>query len=939
MPSYRRDETGGPFYSRIKCFKCQKVGHAARNCVRLTHQEKLYDIDRIETGIKFRHYKFTDVTVTCPGLKCSLCKAIDLAAEKAKKLNLYVKNEETRNCGCIIPDPETVPVDEFKDLHLDKRFVDNIVNEKCCNFDAPTPIQRYALPIITEGYDVMGCAQTGTGKTAAYIIPMVKFIKDNGYSKKAVGRRTPQRPEVLILAPTRELATQIAKTTRKLTNDIKPSCAVCLVFGGNRDRREQQAEIRRGCNILIGTTGRVLQLIDDYAITLDNIKFFVLDEADKMLDMGFGPDIDIIIDERKTFITPKNRRQSLLFSATFRDDLRQVARKSLKDDHRLIQAGEIGSAQPDVEQKFEMVEDLDGDGEKVQRSAVQEQKLSQLKKLLFKLMLKGEETFREHRCWEDEPYDGRKHPNLKDFLLHVLGGCSDRKILIFVSTRIAAREISYSVSDYLYDQLTGRFSQRFGDLAQEDDNLIDNFGAIYMSGELAQHVREANLDLFKDGVYPIMVSTNVLARGIDIEGVTHVINFDLPQDLRNLPKFREHDEEISRDKTKKKPERNQFEEYIHRIGRTGRAGNTGIAITFFEQENDKNLAIPLVRMLSKANQLVPKWLEKIAEEQGRFESRDKDEGKSATHEKYKLVNDQKEKDEKLENILLAALLKGDKKFWSPKHQCGSPSLRNYLQHMLGKCSYMKIMIFVSSVEEANKLAENVTRYLVAELRRKFENDTEHQNDDKAIPTDHMPLCVHEGLSKDARTEIFKNFSDRLHPILICTNTVMRGMNMENITHIINYNLPRKVELLPRFQEPEREIKDQKKKNATAIESTSRQSIYRINPANTGNVQNVGEMIAFFQRNRDEHLAIPLEEMLYAENQKVPKWLAKIAEEQRGGKGGGAGPAGEPGPSGAGQPATRKPSSGKGRNTDQWNIDDGLCPDEIWGSDSIKSEES
>ena len=922
MPTYRRQEyRDGRYYSRITCFKCQGVGHAARNCTRITAKERLYDIDRIETGIKFKDYKFTDVKVTCPGLMCSLCKAKIEALEKIKKDGSYARNEEVMRCGCIKPVPETSPIDEFKDLHLDRQFVENIVDKECCNFEAPTPIQRYALPIITDGYDVMGCAQTGTGKTAAYIIPMVKFIKDNNFRKKPVNKGRPQRPEVLILAPTRELATQIAKTTRKLTNDIEPECGICLVFGGNRDRQKQKAEIRRGCNILIGTTGRVLQLIDDYNITLENIKFFVLDEADKMLDMGFGPEIDIIIDEQKTFIPPRNRRQSLLFSATFRDDLREVAKKSLKDDHRLIEAGKIGSAQPNVLQRFLLVEDLNHDGKLSSKSFVQEQKRSQLKQLLLRLMLKGEESFRDHMCWENEPYDGRNHPNLKDFMLHVLGGCSEMKILIFVTTKVAAEEISYSISDYLYDQLKERFSSRFEDLVQEDENLIDNFGATFMSSNLTQEDREENLDQFKDGVYPIMVSTNVLARGIDIEGVTHVINFDLPQDLRNLPKFREHDDQISRSK---KPERNQFEEYIHRIGRTGRAGNTGESITFFEQENDKNLAIPLVRMLGEAHQEVPEWLEDIARKQSGFDSDEKfesgtiganNEGGSGAHEEYILVNHEKGKLKRLKKTLLASLLKGDEKFWSPKHKCWldnksdfrDPTLKDYLNHMLGKCSYMKILVFVSSEDNTKKVAEDIFEFLISKLRQAFENDKnkKDQNNDKAIPTDLKALCVHEGLNEDARKETFKNFSGGVYPILVCTNVVMRGMNMKDISHIMNYDLPSEVELMPRFQEPERKRKD------TTQGSNNNQSVYRIYPANTGNSKG-GDMMAFFQRDRDELVAIPLEEMLHAENRKVPKWLAKIADEQRGGKGGRGG-----GPSAGGIAL-------------KWNEDDGLCPAEIWG---------
>ncbi|XP_063676169.1 uncharacterized protein LOC134812613 [Bolinopsis microptera] len=595
--TYRRDsyDDSQAAYSRLKCWKCGKVGHAARFCNRITDKEELYEIDRIDPGIKFKLFKFSPVKVTTPGTLCGDCKA------KSKESDDSETKEEEDPCKCTKRDPEHKPIDEFKDLNLDRKLLGNITDKSCCNFEVPTPIQRYALPIISEGHDVMGCAQTGTGKTAAYIIPMVKFIKDGGYKKKPVTRESPQKPEVLILAPTRELATQIEKTTRKLTNDIEPSCGVCVVHGGLGTNRKQQLDrVRNGCNILIGTTGRVRQLIEDFTISLENIKFFVLDEADKMLDMGFGPDIDLIIDSRKTDMPSTKLRQSLLFSATFRPDLQKVARKSLKTKYRLIEAGEIGSAQPNVTQNFELVDNYN-------------QKLWRLKEILLDLLVTAEKSFLKHKCWEHE--QGSNHPNIGDYILHMLGSCSDKKILVFVNTKKSAREIAYSVSEYIYDQCKGRFRKKFRDLyyVEDDADLIENFGAIYLSGELSQPERVQHLNAFKDGVYPIMVSTNVTARGIDIEGVTHVMNFDLPLSLYSNPKFHEHDATALREgRISKKPIRDQFEEYIHRIGRTGRAGNTGTAITFFQRDIDHHLAIPLVRMLSKAKQDVPEWLEEIA---------------------------------------------------------------------------------------------------------------------------------------------------------------------------------------------------------------------------------------------------------------------------------------------------------------------------------------
>ena len=538
--TYRREsyDDSQAAYRRLKCWKCDKVGHAARYCDRISEKEKLYEIDRIDPGIKFKLFKFSPVKVTTPGTLCRDCKARGKESDPET-------SEDVGPCKCTKPDPEPKPIEEFKDLNLDRKFLGNITDKICCNFEVPTPIQRYALPIISEGHDVMGCAQTGTGKTAAYIIPMVNFMKDGGYRKKPVASGSTLKPEVLILAPTRELAIQIDKTTRKLTNDIEPSCGVCVVFGGlGTKKKEQMDRMRNGCNILIGTTGRVRQLIEDFTISLENIKFFVLDEADKMLDMGFGPDIDLIIDRRKTDMPSTKLRQSLLFSATFRSDLQKIARKTLKTKYILIEAGEIGSAQPNVTQNFELVD-------------TNTQKLWRLKEIMLDLLVTAEKSFQ-----------GSNHPNLGDYLLHMLGSCSDKKILVFVNTKIAAKEIAHRVSEYLSDQCKGRFWKNFRDLyhKEDDDYLIGNFGATYLSGELLQVDRVKHMNEFKDGIYPIMVSTNVTARGIDIEGVTHVINFDLPLTLYRKPKFNEHDATALREgRISKKPIRDQFEEYIHRF--------------------------------------------------------------------------------------------------------------------------------------------------------------------------------------------------------------------------------------------------------------------------------------------------------------------------------------------------------------------------------------
>ena len=331
-----------------------------------------------------------------------------------------------------------------------------------------------------------------------------------------------------------------------------------------------------------------MQLVDELVVSLDKIKFFVLDEADRMLDMGFKKDIDRIIKRNYSNMPTVEHRQTIMFSATFREDLRRLASVSLKKDYRLVEAGEINSAQPDVEQKFHLFEDRND----VEMEA---EKLSILQQIILDLLLEGEKTFNSHFCWKEE-YGNKSTPDLRDYLLHMLGSCSEKKIIVFVETKRAAKEIAYWVSEFLYDHFSEKFMEEFS--GSDILGVGDNFGAIYMNGTLRQRDRRMHLNLFKDGLYPIMVSTNLLARGIDVEGVTHVINFDMPKDLKNVKEIRDSDKRsLAAGEIGKIPKRDQFEEYIHRIGRTGRAGNAGKSISFFRRDRDNHLAIDLVIML------------------------------------------------------------------------------------------------------------------------------------------------------------------------------------------------------------------------------------------------------------------------------------------------------------------------------------------------------
>ena len=599
-------ENPGPSTRKQLCEVCDEKGHSVDTiCPLVVKTEYNYEAHRSKAKINFEDQTSIPAIVTTPGTEfakqCTKCKT--KAGIGAKK------NGRKRNeiCPCSKPSPEIKPIKGFNELNLDKQVQINIVGRSRCGFNVPTPIQRYALPIIIKGFDVMGCAQTGTGKTAAYLIPMIKLVKDKGFRKKGVGWDEPQKPEVLIIAPTRELAQQIHEEALKLTLNVRPLCGIKVVYGGAKPKF-QRSKIRQGCNILIGTPGRIKHFITDFTISLENTKFLVLDEADRMIDDGFRSDLEAIVG--LTDMPKQEDRQTLMFSATFRSDLQELAAASMREDFRLIEAGVIGSAQPNITQKFEFV-----------KTAAQ--KPSRLKEILLDIHSWNELTFFECDCWKNErngsnSATGSDQPNIGHFLMHVLGKCAKEKILIFVEMKKDAQKIADSISEHLYRNFRGRFmtKKEFKHLYKDgdDENIIDNFGAISFHADKDQYNRETALSLFKKGVYPILVATNVAARGLDIEGVTFVINYDLPMNLSDLKKYQEIDTKALKDgEIKQRPVRNQFEEYIHRIGRTGRAGNGGESLSFFQFNKDRRLAEPIREMLAEAEQSVPDWLGKIAD--------------------------------------------------------------------------------------------------------------------------------------------------------------------------------------------------------------------------------------------------------------------------------------------------------------------------------------
>ncbi len=357
------------------------------------------------------------------------------------------------------------PLVSFKDLGLAPALLRAV---KDAGYDKPTPIQQQAIPAALAGRDIVGCAQTGTGKTAAFALPILQRLDATAGDEPAL--------RALIITPTRELAAQIGDSFTAYGKHLELWHAV--IFGGVNDK-PQIRELRQGVDALIATPGRLLDLMGRGEIDLGQIEVFVLDEADQMLDMGFLPDI------RRIVAALPKQRQTLFFSATMPPEIRTLAQGLLVDPVDVTVA-QVSAPAELVEQRLFFVDKADK------------------RKLLVQLV-------RER---------------------------SVRRSLVFSRTKHGANRIA----KYLDEA---------------------GVGSAAIHGNKSQGARTRALDAFKRGDLRVLVATDIAARGIDVEGVTHVINFDLP----NVP-----------------------ETYVHRIGRTARAGASGVAWSFCDVEERPFLA-------------------------------------------------------------------------------------------------------------------------------------------------------------------------------------------------------------------------------------------------------------------------------------------------------------------------------------------------------------
>ena len=350
----------------------------------------------------------------------------------------------------------------FEQFNLSEHIL-KALKEK--NYSEPTPIQEKAIPLVLKRHDLMGCAQTGTGKTAAFAIPIIQLIekKDQHHKGKPVMR-------ALIVTPTRELAIQIEESFKDYGKHTFLRYAV--VFGGvNQSRQVEQ--IKRGVNVLVATPGRLLDLINQGYISLNDVKLFVLDEADRMLDMGFIHDIN------KLLALLPEQRQSLFFSATMPPNIVKLASKILKNPKR-VEVTPASSTAETIEQRIYMT----------------------------------------------------NKSSKKDLLLHILTKEVEASALVFTRTKHGADRVA---------RLLNR----------------NNVKAAAIHGDKAQNARQKALSLFKERKLQVLVATDIAARGIDIDKLRYVINYEIP---------------------------NIAETYVHRIGRSGRAGEDGMALSLCDAE-------------------------------------------------------------------------------------------------------------------------------------------------------------------------------------------------------------------------------------------------------------------------------------------------------------------------------------------------------------------
>lgn len=395
-------------------------------------------------------------------------------------------------------------IEEWEEARLPEEVFDLIKNK--LKWGKPTPIQKNTLNLIRNKKDVMACAQTGSGKTGAFAIPIISNIllekaegNDEEEDDESDNGKVCCKPKALIVAPTRELVQQIQKNFIQLSKGTGLRCE--YVVGGHAVR--SQLERIDGADIIVATPGRLNDFVGKRKIVLDKLSHLVLDEADRMMEMGFNE----ILTDLSLKMQDQDNRQTSLFSATFPDEVQKICKEFLNEEYFFVTIGKVGSCASGVKQVF--IEFTEG-------------------------MNKEEE--------------------LKELLVDVPE--NKERTVVFVETK--------RMADFLASKL-----------------CTQDFKATSIHGDRRQQEREEALSTFISGEYPILVATNVAARGLDIPGVQHVINFDLPKEM---------------------------DEYVHRIGRTGRVGHSGRSTSFYNPKYNSNQAKEIKSILEDSQQIVPEFV-------------------------------------------------------------------------------------------------------------------------------------------------------------------------------------------------------------------------------------------------------------------------------------------------------------------------------------------
>ncbi|KAI9733417.1 MAG: hypothetical protein M1834_003501 [Cirrosporium novae-zelandiae] len=414
------------------------------------------------------------------------------------------------------------PIREFSDAGLHPIMLENIM---LCGYGKPTPVQAYTLPAVLKNHDVIACAQTGSGKTAAYLIPTLSKLM--GKAKKlaaprpTLGNFNPEtdnaraEPLILVVAPTRELSAQIFDDARRFC--YRSMLRPCVIYGG-APAREQRAELARGCDVLIATPGRLIDFMEKpHILSLSRVKYTIIDEADEMLQPDWEADLGKIFAGGDT--NEDADHVYMMFSATFNKETRKLAKKFMATDHMRIRVGRAGSTHVNVEQQIIATD------ESMKRQAL---------------------------------YD-------------ILIAMPPARTMIFVNNKKSADLLD----DYLYN---------------------NGLPSTSIHSDRTQREREDALRAFKTATAPILIATGVSARGIDVRSVMHVINYDLPS-----------------------VEHGGIDEYIHRIGRTARIGNQGLATSFYSEERDEPIAQDLVKILIESKQKIPEFFQQYVPEGGKLD--------------------------------------------------------------------------------------------------------------------------------------------------------------------------------------------------------------------------------------------------------------------------------------------------------------------------------